>query len=165
MAQEPTTMCNHNSLGPDGQLKSGYDTRLNPDMTRTAAKGAAPMSTEQTANCVVVNQWGGTITNVQLRHRYSNNPSYQQQGNWPSLAENVTSSSFQAIFWTGATGHDYWWVQFEDDNGKIWSCKQNFYCTLKSSDANTTVYFFLNGSSEQMQIQMISGGCDTSLSD
>ncbi|MFP2896099.1 hypothetical protein [Corallococcus sp. 4LFB] len=36
------------------------------------------MSTEQTANCVVVNPWGGTLTNVVLRHRYSNNPSYSR---------------------------------------------------------------------------------------
>lgn len=156
-------MCSPVSLTSDGQLKSGFDTRLRPDTTRTAAKGGAPLSTERSANCCVVNQWGSTVTNVTLRHRYSNSPSYQQQGSWPTLAQNAVSSTFQAIYWTGATGHDYWWIQFEDDNGKIWTCKQNFYCTLDASDDGTTVYFFINGASEDMKIQMTSNGCDISL--
>ncbi|RKG89963.1 hypothetical protein D7V88_11850 [Corallococcus terminator] len=156
-------MCNSARLDSSGQPRSGFDTRLRPDTARTAVKGGAPLSTERTANCVVVNQWGSAISGVTLRHRYNNDPSYQQQGNWPSLAQNATSSSFPATYWTGAIGHDYWWVQFQDDNGKIWTCKQNFYCTLDASDDGTTVYFFLNGASEDMKIQMTSNGCDISL--
>lgn len=160
-------MCTRNALTQDGQLKSGYDTRLRPDPSRkpgSAARSGAPLSTERTANCVVVNQWGQSISAVTLRHRYANDPSYQQETTWPSLGPGATSTpSLQAIYWTGATGHDYWWVQFTDANGKIWSCKQNFYCTLESDDENTTVYFFVNGSSEELQIQMVSGNCETSL--
>ncbi|MHA7633377.1 hypothetical protein [Corallococcus sp. M7] len=156
-------MCSPTRLGLDGQPLSGFDTRLSPDKTRTTAKVGAPQSTQQTANAVVVNHWGAAITNVTLRHRYSNNPEYQQQGNWASLAENATSSSFQVIFWTGAIGHDYWWIQFEDANGKIWQCKQNFYCTLSSPDAGNTLYFFVNGSAEEMQCQFVSTQCNVSL--
>ncbi|NBD11453.1 hypothetical protein [Corallococcus silvisoli] len=157
-------MCNHTRLGADGRPLSGFDTRLDPDTTRATVKVDGPLSTQQTANCVVVNQWGATLTNVTLRHRYSNNPNYQQQTTWGSIAQNATSSPpLQVIYWTGAVGHDYWWIQFEDDAGKIWTCKQNFYCTLSTADANTTVYFFVNGASEEMRVQATSTSCDVSL--
>ncbi|WP_437313091.1 hypothetical protein [Sorangium sp. So ce385] len=161
-------MCTRSNLishSKGGYAKSGFDTKLRPDPTRSASADQAEVAaTERTASCVVVNNWGEQLTNVTLRHRYRNNPEHQQEMTWPSLSTGAISTALRVQYWTGiGTGFDYWWIQFEDARGKIWSCKQNFYCSLESEDGGHTIYFFLSGAAEEMQIQMISSGCEVSL--
>jgi Up-Regulated in long-lived daf-2 len=145
--------------------KSGFATRLNPDPTPAGGSPPASPLTTRTAYCVVVNQWGEQITQVTLRHRYQNDPNFTEEHTWPSLNQGEQSSPpLKVTYQTGfGAGRDYWWTQFTDAQGFIWTCKQNFYCNLKSEDDGQTIYFFLNGNDENMYIQMISPGCWVSL--
>ncbi|MGD1852608.1 MAG: hypothetical protein ACFB2W_00015 [Leptolyngbyaceae cyanobacterium] len=84
----------------------------------------------------VKNEWGGTITNVQVHHRYDDD--HYDKHTWPSLTNNETGSGMQAGYWTGfgRTGKDYWQVTFDADGG-VYTNKNNFYCYLTSDDSDS----------------------------
>jgi hypothetical protein len=152
-----------NQLKKNG--KSGFDTALRPDTSKTAAPEGVQADTH-TCNAVVVNNWDKNgVTQVTLRHRYRNDPSQQQARTWSTLDfGGISQPPLDIIYYTGAfTGFDYWWIQFTDSSGQVWTCKDNFYCYLTADDDRTTVAFTLNGAAEEMIITMNSGGCEVSV--
>ncbi|MEG4854955.1 hypothetical protein QUB10_29220 [Microcoleus sp. B5-D4] len=145
--------------------KSGFNTLLRPDTTTTDPKEGV-LATTRTCNGVVINNWDKEgITNVTLRHRYRNDPNQEQSRTWPSLGfGGISLTDLDIIYYTGVgTGYDYWWIQFTDSTGQVWTCKDNFYCYLTADDDGTKVLFALNGAAEQMDITMSSGGCYVSV--
>lgn len=146
--------------------KSGFDTSLRPDTAKSDPQEEGVLAVTRTCNAVVVNNWDRKgITQVTLRHRYRNSPSEEQQRTWSSLGFGALSDPpLDVIYYTGAfTGYDYWWIQFTDSSGQVWTCKDNFYCYLTADDDGTTLTFTLNGAAEEMIITMNSGGCQVSV--
>ncbi len=90
------------------------------------------------AKATVVNNTGTEIKNVELRHRYDTD--HYDNKSWEKLSAGEEGEPFAVGYWTGAfrTGKDYWWVRFEEA-GNVRICKENFYCFLKSEDANQIV--------------------------
>ena len=84
----------------------------------------------------LVNNWGGEITSVKLNHRYDDD--HHDNHEWASLADGAEGTGMQAGYWTGPlrTGKDYWQVSFNAD-GNAYACKNNFYCSLTSDDAES----------------------------
>lgn len=118
------------------------------------------------ANAVIHNRLGSDITNVELNHRYDND--HYDEKCWDYLASGGESSVMDVGFWTGPgrTGRDYWLIAFEDD-GLLWTCKDNFYCFLTSKDVGGIVTFrlFKEGSNRKMEvIPPVSSACVVSLS-
>jgi hypothetical protein len=105
------------------------------------------------AKVAVKNDWGGKITNIQLNHRYSND--HFDSHHWKYLDADTISSLYNVGFWTGfgRTGKDYWMIKFEAD-GKIRTCKDNFYCFLTSDDKDkkTTCRVYKDGEKSKMEI-------------
>ena len=90
------------------------------------------------AKATVRNEWGSTIRNVRLHHRYEH--AHEEEKSWASLEDAEEGDAFDVGYWTGflSTGYDYWFISFEAD-GKLWTCKDNFYCFLTGDDAGQTV--------------------------
>ncbi len=90
------------------------------------------------AMATVKNNWGTVIKNVKLKHRYEQDYIHEQK--WPVMNHGQSGVSFRVEYETGflSTGYDYWLVEFEAD-GKLWTCKDNFYCFLTSDDAEGKV--------------------------
>jgi hypothetical protein len=90
------------------------------------------------AKATVKNDWGSVISNVELHHRYDTK--HFDDKSWASLSDREQGDTFNVGYWTGfgRTGYDYWLIKFEAD-GKIWTCKDNFYCFLTDDDIGGTV--------------------------
>jgi hypothetical protein len=102
-------------------------------------KNGDDMGTPNTwARATVKNDWGSEISIINLKHRYDND--HYDEHSWPSIDQGASGESFKVGYWTGfgRTGKDYWLITFEAD-GKLWSCKDNFYCFLTSDDENMEV--------------------------
>lgn len=126
------------------------------------------LSTARHCRVAVTNNWDGNgITNVTLRHRYRNHddPESQQIRTWSHLSFGETCTPpLDVIYFTGfGTGFDYWWIEFTDSSGTVWTCKDNFYCYLEDRDSGITVHCILNGSNKEMQLTMNSSGCSVSV--
>jgi glycerophosphoryl diester phosphodiesterase len=127
-----------------------------PDAGHDAVLIGAEAATPNTwAMATVKNDWGSRISNVTLNHRYDND--HYDVGSWSSLAQGETARpTFKVGYWTGfgRTGYDYWLPQFEAD-GKIWTCKENFYCFLTDADKNKTVVcrVYKDGDKGKMEVQ------------
>lgn len=114
----------------------------------------------------VQNNWGSEITNVQLNHRYDND--HYDAESWKTLANDATSPGLRVGFWTGfgRTGKDYWLIRFEAE-GKVWTCKDNFYCFLTSHDKDKDVKLRLYKDGEDGKMQAMcpeSSNCTVRLS-
>jgi hypothetical protein len=117
------------------------------------------------AKATVKNDWGSTISIVKLNHRYDND--HYDAKSWPSIDNGKSGDTFDVGFWTGfgRTGKDYWLISFEVD-GKIWTCKDNFYCFLTSDDKNGSVTCRVYKDGDEGKMQVIcpkSGNCTVSL--
>lgn len=151
-------------LDKDLLPKSGFDSILCPDPLKEENPKA--LATKRSCKAVVVNNFDkGGITNVTLRHRYRNDPKQEQKRTYARLEFGATASPpVDVIYFTGfGTGRDYWFVEFRDSAGQHWQCKENFYCILREEDEGTTVQAQLNGSSEEMELFIVSGDCTVSL--
>lgn len=86
----------------------------------------------------VKNDWGSSITNVQLSHRYDTD--HYDIHSWDLIDNQKSGSIFKVGYWTGTarTGVDYWLISFEADE-KTWTCKGSFYCYLTDDDKSGTV--------------------------
>ncbi|MBS0639509.1 MAG: hypothetical protein JSS43_06530 [Proteobacteria bacterium] len=90
------------------------------------------------ANATVLNDWGSSITNVRLYHRYDTD--HFDENAWPILHPNEAGAPFRVGYWTGLlrTGLDYWKIEFVA-GGHAFTCKDDFYCFLKAKDRDQLV--------------------------
>ncbi|GAA2240840.1 MULTISPECIES: hypothetical protein [Kitasatospora] len=90
-------------------------------------------ATERSCPVYVVNNTGGTLSEITFTHRYDGD--YKVSKTFTNLANGSKEYAFDAKYRTGfvTTGHDYWWVSFKAD-GHVFACKDNFYCYLMADD-------------------------------
>jgi Up-Regulated in long-lived daf-2 len=122
-------------------------------------------SSPHTGQAYVTNNWGITLAEVTLRHRRSNNSDKQEQKTWRQLGPgDRTSDPLSFSYETGAgSSFDYWWVAFITNGGDTYTCKDNFYCSVSSSD-NGIVQVSLNLDSRSMKLTFSnSSSCTVSL--
>jgi len=117
------------------------------------------------AKATVQNEWGMTISIVNLKHRYDKD--HYDENSWTSIENGQSGEPFDVGFWTGfgRTGRDYWKISFEAD-GKIWTCKDNFYCSLKENDKNGLVKCRVYKDGNQGKMEVVcptSSNCTVSL--
>ena len=119
---------------------------------------------DYTCSAVLLNNWDVPITNVLLKHTTDN---YVNQLSVDQLAVAAESEHLGIQYQTGLFApHDYWWVQFTAVGGQnpgTWTCKTNFYCDLRSSDAGTLVQIQVSGGDTNMYVNESSGQCYVSL--
>jgi hypothetical protein len=123
-------------------------------------------SSSHTGKAYVTNNWGITLAEVTLRHRRSNDSSKQEQKTWTQLGPgDRTTDPLSFSYDTGAgSSFDYWWVAFITNGGDTYTCKDNFYCSVSSSD-DGTVEVTLNLDSRSMKLTFSnSSSCSVSLS-
>lgn len=117
------------------------------------------------AQARVLNQWGSTIRNVKLNHRYDNDHFDAQ--NWAEIAPSAHSSAFSVGFWTGfgRTGSDFWFISFEAE-GRHWFCKDSFDCALRRGDRDGMVTCRIYKDGDRGKMEVIcpdSGNCTVRL--
>lgn len=90
------------------------------------------------AKATVKNDWGSEIFHVELNHRYHHD--HYDVKTWESISNGSNGDHFDVCFSTGfgRAGKDYWLISFEAE-GKIWTCKDDFYCFLTKDDKGSTV--------------------------
>jgi hypothetical protein len=119
-----------------------------------------PLVTDRTCTANLTNNWNGTITNITMTHRSGDKSNQMQLG---SLGQGDTSGELEINFETGVgSSHDYWWITFTSGTS-IWSCKDNFYCDLRSSDAGKLVKTSVNSDDNDWVVTEPSGECYVSL--
>lgn len=123
-----------------------------------------PTTTNHRCEAYLLNNWDVDITNVTLKHTSGD---HVDPLNVPKLAKGAQSPRFQIQYVTGLNAHhDYWWIEFTANGGYhsgTWSCKNNFYCDLRSSDDGTVVQIQVSAGDEDMYITESSGQCYVSL--
>lgn len=105
------------------------------------------------AKAVVKNNWGSDIKVVSFQHRYDRDHYDSRQ--WDIIPNGTKTEPVKVGYWTGfgRTGYDYWFISFVAD-GKVWFCKENFYCFLTKKDANQTVVLtvYRDGNQGKMKV-------------
>lgn len=111
---------------------------------------------EHWAKATVKNEWGSTITNVHLHHRFEYE--HFDGRSWKQIKNDTTAPGFAVGYWTGwFSGKDYWYISFEAD-GKIWTCKRNLYCFLTKADEGKLVVIRVYKDGEDARMQIICPG-------
>ena len=89
--------------------------------------------TERSCPVYVVNNTGGTLDEITFSHRYDGE--YNVSKSFTAWRNGSKDFAFDAHYNTGflTTGYDYWWVSFKA-NGRVFACKNNFYCYLTADD-------------------------------
>jgi hypothetical protein len=121
-------------------------------------------STNHRCEAYLLNNWDVDITNVTLKHTSGDNVDTLSIGR---LTKGAQSDRFQIQFVTGLFAHhDYWWIEFTAVGGNeagTWTCKDNFYCDLRSSDDGTVVQIQVSAGDTNMYVTESSGQCYVSL--
>jgi hypothetical protein len=123
------------------------------------------VSTPRQGTATVTNAWGVALAQITLRHRRGNDPSREEQMTFTSLGVNETSAAMPFTYETGAgSPRDYWWITFLTVGGTQWSCKDNFYCSVSSSDTGA-VALAVRADTKTMTVSFSrSSGCSVGLS-
>jgi hypothetical protein len=122
------------------------------------------MTTTHHGNAHLTNDWGSDLASVTLRHRRSNDPEKQEEQTWNNVAAGAVLSPLQFTYETGmASPFDYWWVKLVTTGGHTYQCKDNFYCSVSSSD-DGEVQLTLDGAPEELRVSFSeSSGCTVSV--
>ena len=125
---------------------------------------AEPQTTARSGQARVKNEWGVDLAQITLRHRRGNDPGRQEEQAFYSIPQGSTTPYMAFTYETGAfSPFDYWWVKFMTVGGDSWQCKDNFYCSVSSSD-NGKVDLTLNGDSTDMSVKFSSSsGCTVNI--
>lgn len=143
-------------------------TEINEMNARCKIKGSKELdgvaTTAHRCKAALTNNWDVILVNPILRHK-----SGDVVNTLPpcTIRPGETSPTFDIDFVTGFNAHhDYWYVEFEAVGGAKpgkWSCKDNFYCDLRSQDDGTLVQIMLSMGDEDMYVTESSGHCYVSL--
>jgi hypothetical protein len=143
--------------------ESGYQSADMLSHRKTLVEEIDIKTTTHYCKARIVNRWKKDITDVTLRHRRGNDPKKEDKKSWDSVQDDKDTDTMDITFETGfGSSGDYWWVEFRAA-GEKWTCKENFYCDLRSNDEGSTVDCILKAIDEEMHISMNSGSCDVEL--
>ena len=124
----------------------------------------AVATTPHTCKFNLTNNWDRPITNVTVLHTAGKQRDILQVDRL-DVAE--TSKEQTCHFETGlGAPHDYWWIVFTSEGGSepgTWTCKDNFYCDLRSGDAGKLVLTSNSVVDTDWYITEPSGRCYVSL--
>ena len=112
----------------------------------------------------VTNNWGIHLAEIYLRHRRGNEPSKTDQITWNDVGNGVRVGPFNITYEVGfGSPFDYWWIKFVDIAGLEFTCKDDFWCYISSSD-NGNVGISLEGDKSKMTLSFSSSsGCTVGL--
>ncbi|NTF21133.1 hypothetical protein G6L37_22285 [Agrobacterium rubi] len=111
------------------------------------------------------NDWGSDLYSITIRHRRSNDPNLQEEQTFTNVAAGDQVGPMAITYTTGAgSPFDYWWIKFQLPNGAVYSCKNNFYCYISSSD-KPVVNLRIDGADQNLYVNFSdSSGCSVGLS-
>ncbi len=93
-------------------------------------------SNSKTGHVYITNNWGQSLSWINVRHRRSNSSSKEEAVTLKNL-ENKDDPIFvmDITYETGAASpFDYWYIKFQTIEGKQYEVKDNFYCSISSKD-------------------------------
>ncbi|WP_445496882.1 hypothetical protein [Photorhabdus sp. SF281] len=111
------------------------------------------------------NDWGEDISSITIRHRRSNDPNKQEQETLNNIRSGETAESVLKVTYETGSGspYDYWWVKFITSSGRLYTMKDNFYCSIGSND-NGNVTLRIDGATQEMYVTFsASSGCEVSI--
>ncbi|MCC8422003.1 MULTISPECIES: hypothetical protein [Photorhabdus] len=111
------------------------------------------------------NDWGEDIVSMTIRHRRSNDPEKQEQVTRYNIASGeVHTNILSFTYETGPSSpFDYWWIKFITNSNRIYTIKDNFYCSVSDGD-DGKVKLRIDGSTNQMYVDFSdSSGCTESI--
>lgn len=117
-------------------------------------------STDHTGYVYLQNDWGVDLFSATIRHRRSNDPNKQEEMSFNNVTAGSKVGPMPITYTTGAgSPFDYWWIKFQLANGATYTCKNNFYCYISSSD-DGTVLLRIDGADKNMYVSFSSSsGC------
>lgn len=124
------------------------------------------MGTDHKGYVHITNNWGIDITEITLRHRRGNEPGLEESTVIRGFPQGRKIQNALEITYTTGLGspYDYWWVKFVAVGGGEYTCKDNFYCSISSSD-DGHVDIWLNGDNQTMSVAFSGGDrCSVKLS-
>lgn len=121
-------------------------------------------TTEHTGSVTFENGWGVNLYSVTIRHRQSNSYDKQEEQTFMNVAPGETVGPMPIKYTTGVgSPFDYWWVKLQESNGTTYTCKDNFYCYISSSD-DGKVKLRADGAGQKLYVSFSSSsGCTVSL--
>lgn len=128
------------------------------------AEPDATTSTERTCKFNLTNDWDVPITGIEVVHKSGDR---RDTLTIEKLGVGETSESKTCHYETGwGASHDYWWIVFTAEDGEepgTWTCKNNFYCDLRSEDEGKLVTTLVTAVDTDWYITEPSGRCYVSL--
>jgi hypothetical protein len=121
---------------------------------------------DHTGKVYLKNDWGADLSSLTVRHRRGNDPSMQEEFTFYNVLAGDSVGPMKITYTTGAgSPFDYWWVKFVTVNATAFSCKNDFYCYISSSD-DGTVNLRLDGADSDMYVTFSeSSGCYVGISE
>lgn len=120
--------------------------------------------TDHSGSVTFENGWGVHLYSVTIRHRRGNSYDRQEEQTFMNVEPGEVVGPMAITYTTGAgSPFDYWWVKLQVPNGSTYSCKDNFYCYISSSD-DGKVKLRADGATQKLYVSFSnSSGCTVSL--
>lgn len=129
-------------------------------MENSTGKGEVN-ATERVCPVYVVNDTGGTLDEITFTHRY--NGEFNVSKTFTTMLNGDKEFAFDAHYRTGflTTGRDYWWVSYKA-GGRVFACKNNFYCFLTADDDGQNVILTVSMTNLHVGCP-VSSSCDVAI--
>ncbi|CDL81269.1 hypothetical protein [Xenorhabdus szentirmaii] len=121
--------------------------------------------TTHTGHVSFKNGWGEDISSLTVRHRRSNDPGEEEIKAVYNIPSGKEIKVMDFTYETGAgSSFDYWWIKFITNSGKEYQIKDNFYCSVSSSD-DGNVKLRVDGADKKLYVTFShSSSCQVSIS-
>ncbi|RJL52903.1 hypothetical protein [Pectobacterium carotovorum] len=123
------------------------------------------MTTVHTGYINFKNNWGENISWITIRHRRRNNPNYQEQENFRNIIAGEKRENIMTFKYETGKGSpfDYWWIKFITESGRLYTIKNDFYCSVTRND-DGNVYLSVDGNKKKMYVAFSrSSSCSVSI--